>query len=180
MNVFFDTEFTGLHKETSLISIGMIAGNGQKFYAEIIDYDKKQVNEWIKDNVINNLWVVTKTIRECSECDYYYVGTKKQIAQYLREWISQFENVQLVSDVAHYDMVLFIDLFGGAFDLPDNVSPVCHDINQDIARFFKMTPKEAFNLSRECILGICDSGDNKHNALYDAEIIKKIYEFINY
>ena len=28
MKIFFDTEFTGLHKNTELISIGLIAENG--------------------------------------------------------------------------------------------------------------------------------------------------------
>ena len=35
MNIFFDTEFTGLRKDTTLISIGMIAENGKTFYAEL-------------------------------------------------------------------------------------------------------------------------------------------------
>ena len=31
MRLFFDTEFTGLHKNTTLISIGIIAENGKSF-----------------------------------------------------------------------------------------------------------------------------------------------------
>lgn len=178
MNVYFDTEFTGLHKGTTLISIGLIASNGKKFYAEIVDYDRSQVNDWIKENVINNLWAVSKTIDECSKFEYYHLGTKEQIAQKLKEWFLEFDSVQLISDVAHFDMVLLIDLFGGAFDLPKNVNPSCHDINQDIAKFLGVTEREAFDVSRECFLGICLSSE-KHNALYDAEIIKEIYEFIN-
>lgn len=178
MNVYFDTEFTGLHKGTTLISIGLIASNGKKFYAEIVDYDRSQVNDWIKENVINNLWAVSKTIDECSKFEYYHLGTKEQIAQKLKEWFLEFDSIQLISDVAHFDMVLLIDLFGGAFDLPKNVNPSCHDINQDIAKFLGVTEREAFDVSRECFLGICLSSE-KHNALYDAEIIKEIYEFIN-
>ena len=178
MNVYFDTEFTGLHKGTTLISIGLIASNGKKFYAEIVDYDRSQVNDWIKENVINNLWAVSKTIDECSKFEYYHLGTKEQIAQKLKEWFLEFDSVQLISDVAHFDMVLLIDLFGGAFDLPKNVNPSCHDINQDIAKFLGVTEREAFDVSRECFLGICLSSE-KHNALYDAKIIKEIYEFIN-
>ena len=178
MNVYFDTEFTGLHKGTTLISIGLIASNGKKFYAEIVDYDSSQVNDWIKENVINNLWAVSKTIDECSKFEYYHLGTKEQIAQKLKEWFLEFDSIQLISDVAHFDMVLLIDLFGGAFDLPKNVNPSCHDINQDIAKFLGVTEREAFDMSRECFLGICLSSE-KHNALYDAKIIKEIYEFIN-
>lgn len=178
MNVYFDTEFTGLHKGTTLISIGLIASNGKKFYAEIIDYDRSQVDDWIKENVINNLWAVSKTVDECSKHEYYHLGTKKEIAKKLKDWFLGFDSIQLVSDVAHFDMVLLIDLFGGAFDLPKNINPSCHDINQDIARFLGITEREAFDVSRECFLGICLSSE-KHNALYDAEIIKEIYEFIS-
>ena len=77
-------------------------------------------------------------------------------------------------------MVLFIDLFGTAFDLPQNVNPACHDINQDIARYYKISEKEAFDFSREEILqnnAIVIDG-YKHNSLYDAKVIKTIYEII--
>ena len=42
--IFFDTEFTGLHQNTTLISIGLIAETGQTFYAELTDYDRCQVD----------------------------------------------------------------------------------------------------------------------------------------
>jgi uncharacterized protein YprB with RNaseH-like and TPR domain len=33
--LFLDTEFTGLHQNTTLISIGLIADTGDTFYAEL-------------------------------------------------------------------------------------------------------------------------------------------------
>ena len=57
MNLYFDTEFTGLHKNTTLISIGIISEDGKTFYAELNDYDKSQVDEWIQSNVIDNLYL---------------------------------------------------------------------------------------------------------------------------
>ena len=45
MKIFFDTEFTGLHKGTELISIGMVDEVGRTFYAEFNDYDKNQIEE---------------------------------------------------------------------------------------------------------------------------------------
>ena len=79
-------------------------------------------------------------------------------------------------------MTLFIDLFGSAWDIPKNVSPVCHDINQDIAKFYYISDKEAFDFNREDIL--LDNDINiegeKHNALYDAKVIKAISEMISY
>ena len=64
--VFFDCEFTGLHQNTTLISIGLIAETGQTFYAELTDYDKSQIDEWLQTNVIDNLalWDA-KVIHKC-------------------------------------------------------------------------------------------------------------------
>lgn len=53
MLLFFDTEFTGLHKDTTIISLGIVAENGRKFYAEFTDYDEIQCDDWIKENVLN-------------------------------------------------------------------------------------------------------------------------------
>ena len=185
MKIFFDTEFTGLHKNTTLISIGMIDENKRSFYAEFIDYDETQCNDWIKENVINhlrrkgthNLYMEAydRINKETS-----IVGTKNQIKKKLEDWLSIYDEVELVSDVCHYDMVLFIDLFGTAFDLPRCINPACHDINQDIARYYEFSEKEAFDFSREELLqnnAITIEGD-KHNSMYDAKVIKKIYEII--
>jgi len=53
--IFFDTEMTGLHRGTTLVSIGMVSEDDKTFYAEFTDYDKSQVDPWIQENVINNL-----------------------------------------------------------------------------------------------------------------------------
>ena len=182
MKIFFDTEFTGLHKDTTLISIGLISEDRRCFYAELTDYDEAQCSDWIKEHVIANL-NLSKL-----ECDRkyianYHVGTKDDIALALGNWFKQFGQVELVSDVCHYDMVLLIDLFGTAFNLPDNVSASCYDINQDIARYYKISQLEAFDKSREEILWDrwrdgSVSGD-KHNSLYDAKVIRELYQILN-
>ena len=185
MKIYFDTEFTGLHKDTTLISIGLIAENGQEFYAEFDDYDESQCDDWIKENVIANLihdkpelWDFLGLDVTRVYDDIIGVGTV------LRRWLNQFdEDIQFVSDCCHYDMVLLIYLLGEtAFDLPRNVNPVCHDINQDIAYFYEISDKEAFNKSREEIVkevyGELADVYEKHNALHDAKVIKTIYENI--
>lgn len=185
MNLFFDCEFTGLHKDTTLVSIGIVAENGKKFYAEFSDYDESQCDDWIKENVLKHTIlegneVLAKRLGEDSDTTVV-LGSKADIRYELGEWLKQFDGVQFVSDVCHYDMVLMIDIFGGAFDLPKNVSAVCHDINQDIAKHYGISEKEAFDKSREEIASeLCAefiAGD-KHNALYDAEVIKAIYEAV--
>jgi len=44
MKIFFDSEFTGLHQKTTLISIGLISEDDRYFYYECIDYDKDHVD----------------------------------------------------------------------------------------------------------------------------------------
>lgn len=186
MNLFFDTEFTGLHAGTTLVSIGIVTENGKKFYAEFSDYDESQCDDWIKENVLKHTIlggndILAKRLGEDSETTVV-LGSKTDIQYELGEWLKQFDSVQFVSDVCHYDMVLLIDIFGGAFDLPKNVSAVCHDINQDIAKHYGISEREAFDKSREDIVSeLCDAfiPSDKHNALYDAEVIKAIYKEVN-
>lgn len=192
MLLFFDMEFTGLHKNTTPISIGIVSEDGKKFYAEFTDYDESQCNDWIKENVIKNLKLAGMGVG-VSDTDEnpplrIVMGDKRYIRQEANEWLRQFNKIQFVSDVCHYDFVLLIDLLtngGTALDLPENISAVCHDLNMDIARHFHVSDREAFDMSREKIMNdLCKTEDivtgNKHNSLYDAEVIKAIYEEIGY
>lgn len=51
----FDTEFTGLHQNTTLVSIGLVSDEGERFYAELTDYDETQCDDWITKNVLDHL-----------------------------------------------------------------------------------------------------------------------------
>ena len=186
MLLFMDEEFTGLHKDTTLISLGIVAEDGRKFYAELTDYDKSQCNNWINENVVKNLYLtgLEYFARLDGGRTIHMTGNKDKISGRLCEWLSQFDSVQFVSDVCHYDFILLIDLLtngGTALDLPDNVCASCHDINQDIARHYGISEQEAFDKSREeIIMELCGHGieGRKHNALYDAEVIMEIFKEI--
>lgn len=178
--IYFDTEFTGLHKNTTLISIGLVSDCGKKLYCECTDYDKSQVDDWIYKNVISNLWngnIKNPTIE-------YYIGKSEDISKKITNWLKQFETVQFVSDVCHYDFVLLIDLlYKHALNMPYNRhSAYCHDINSDIAIAYNISYIDAFNKNRESILYgnkvLLDVDIEKHNAIYDAIVIKEIYELL--
>lgn len=192
MKLFFDMEFTGLHKETTPISLGIVSEDGKKFYAEFTDYDESQCNDWIKENVIKNLKLAGMGVG-VSDTDEnpplrIVMGDKRYIRQEANEWIRQFNKIQFVSDVCHYDFVLLIDLLtngGTALDLPENISAVCHDLNMDIAKHYHISDREAFDMSREQIMNdLCGPEDvatgDKHNSLYDADVMRAIYEEIGY
>ena len=179
MRIYFDTEFTGLHKDTTLISIGCVAEDGSTFYAELTDYDKSQCDDWIQKNVIAHLKFNGENRGQNDGQGHMQIcGTKEEVKDYLTAWLSKYDEVQLVSDVCHYDMVLFIDLFGHAFKLPKGVNAACHDINQDIAKFYGISETEAFDKGREEIIADLTIDGDKHNALYDAKVIKEIYDMI--
>lgn len=188
--IYFDTEFTGLHKNTSLISIGLVSDCGKKFYAELLDYDIKQVNEWLRDNVLANTYYLkgTKTQFEY-DCDMI-CDVKNSVRARLLDWLDSFDsNIVFVTDVGHYDMVLLIDLLAdSALHLPNYISPTYIDLNNCIQEFVSsqynidVSIHTAFHMNREELLydafGIELDNINKHNAMYDALIIKQLYEKI--
>lgn len=171
MNLYFDTEFTGLHKDTTLISIGIISDDNRLFYAELNDYDKSQVNEWLQENVINNLRYNNKNIFK-AESGYNLAikGNLKEVSEALKEWIGQFEDVKIWSDCLAYDWVLFNHLFGHAFNLPNNI----YYIPFDICTLFEIKGINA-DISREEFINNSVIG-NKHNSLYDAKVIRACYK----
>lgn len=181
IKIFFDTEFTGLRKDTTLISIGLVSEDNKQFYAELIDYDEKQCDDWIKENVIKKLYKYNWKERESKYIPNYHLGAKSEIGMVLGNWLAQFDSVEFVSDVSHYDMVLLINLLGGVWGLPKHICPACIDINQ--AKKYNITLQQAFDESREDIL-YQNHRENKvkgdkHNALYDAKVIREIYQILN-
>ena len=160
MKVFFDTEFTGLHKNTSLISIGCVSEKKDVFYAELVDFNKNEVDDWLKSNVfsqtirVDSEGKLTKSdakregeISNYTDKSLFCVGNCMTVRNELMQWFDSIreENpIEFVSDVCHYDMVLLIDLLtngGSALQLPEWISACCHDINQDIAKFLKINEK---------------------------------------
>lgn len=197
MNLFFDTEFTGLHKNTTLISIGIISEDGRFFYGESMDFDKNQIDEWLQKNVIDNLLYNNKEGYYSSEelygnfsmdsFDYNYrsqnpdidpysnyntrmKGTINELSRDLRLWLDQFDDVTIWSDCLSYDWVLFNDLFGTAFDIPKQV----YYIPFDICTLFKVKEIDP-DISREAFIDNKIDGE-KHNSLYDAKVIKACYD----
>lgn len=189
MKIFFDTEFTGLHKDTTLISIGLVDYAGKRFYAELTDYDEDQCDDWVTENVLEHLILSgneeLKNELYGDEKATVVIGNRETVAEALREWLEKhkFYGVQFVSDVCHYDMVLLIDLlWGSAVDMPDYITPFCIDVAQSMVHVNGMNEQEAFDISREQFLtdrGISLPKGRKHNSLYDAEVIKAIFECLD-
>ncbi len=173
MKVFFDTEFTGLHQKTSLISIGLISEDEQTFYAEFTDYKAIQCDEWIINNVLKNLKYKPDEDRglyDISGKDTTTYGHTRFVVERLEKWLNQFESIELWSDCLAYDFVLFNELWGHAFNIPKNI----YYIPFDICTLFKIKNIDP-DISREVFTGMVD-GSQKHNALWDAKVIRACYD----
>lgn len=185
--LFFDTEFTGLHQNTTLISIGIVSEDGRTFYAEFTDYDKTQVDDWIRENVIAKLQFGDEekqkqsTVPFLTEGVHYRgFGNTETIKEYLIEWLKQFDSVQIWSDCLAYDWVLFCQIFGHAFSIPKSVYYIPFDIcpllllavnNADISR-----EEFAGNMIEVNDASMWGGGNKKHNALWDAYVIRACYK----
>lgn len=193
MNLFFDFEFTGLHAGTTPISLGIVAENFGFFYAEFTDYDETQIErekdggEFIKTNVLDNLILEKQNLKENDFYEYYKEndlfamkvrGNKSFIAEKLKKWLFSFNTqLEMWGDCLHYDWVLFLDLFGSAFDLPECV----YYIPFDICTLFKIKNidpdinREEFVKEYIKTYKEADDFSNKHNSLHDADIIMYCY-----
>lgn len=164
MRVFFDTEFTGLRKDTTLVSIGMVDMTGRDFYAELTDYNREMVDTWIQENVLTGL--IGKPAMQ------YTMGTLRSS---LERWLRLYPQVELWSDCLAYDWVLFCDIFGGALNLPKNI----YYIPFDLCTLMKVNNIDP-DTDREKFAGAVkkEGVKGKHNALYDAYVIRACYQAI--
>jgi len=160
MKIFFDTEFTGLHQNTTLISFGAISESGTEFYSELNDYDESQCDDWIKSNVIKNLRV-----------PHQLRITSEMLSINLRNWLESFNKpIEMWSDCLSYDWVLFNQLWGHAFKIPKCV----YYIPFDICTLMKIKGIDP-DINREEFSGLGNESC-KHNALWDARVIRACYE----
>lgn len=178
IKLFFDTEFTGLHQRTTLISLGIISEQGRTFYAEFTDYHADQIDEWLKENVIHKLVLndfdVDRDYSPYSN-DVVYKGSAEEVVQALMHWLGNDDQYEIWSDCLSFDWVLFCNLFGHAFSVPSNI----YYIPFDICTLFKVNGIDP-DISREKFgCGEHYADMPKHNALWDARVIKMCYDKLN-
>lgn len=175
--LFLDTEFTGLHQGTTLISLGIVAESGPTFYAECTDYAADQLSDWHREHVIDKL-----RFRH-EPADYLHIeegqhwqvkGSREQVREQVDAFLHRLGPVEIWSDCLAYDWVLFCELWGGSMGLPADVFYMPFDLatllwargeDPDVSR-------ETFVQSE---LGEL-VGAQKHNALWDAQVMRLMYQ----
>ena len=149
--IFFDTEFTDLHRDALLISIGLVSEDGRTFYAELSDgdachYDK--AGDFAKVEVLPLL--------EGGDC----LMTMAELAKRLAAWLAAFaEPVQLATDSETWDWRWVQQIFQKPGTWPANLDskPLILQFDaEEGARF------------ADAVQGAFDAGLRQHHALDDA------------
>jgi DNA polymerase III epsilon subunit-like protein len=99
--VFIDTEYTGEHAGTTLVSMGLVTLDGQELYLVYNDYERDQVTDWLRENVLGHLdTTVARPARE----------NLALLHKFLEGYVGDGK-LFLVSAGLTFDIVLFLDQF---------------------------------------------------------------------
>ena len=193
MKYFIDTEFIeGFHKPLfgkrrhfiDLISIGIMAEDGREYYAISNEFNPKDADNWVKENVISKLPSKyanpsDPSISPRSKAEAMLWKSNEQIKLEILEffgcWRDQLfyrapEGIEVYGYYADYDWVLFCSLFGRMIDLPKGFPMYCKDLKQ------MMDEK---GLSKDWKQLNCPDPVGEHNALVDARWNKTLFDTIN-
>lgn len=176
--LFYDSEFTGLTQNTSLISLAFVSEAGESLYAEFSDYKQNQVDDWLRANVLPHcLWLNDESRQpfvQCANSHTEVYGDSAFVAEKLATWFDQFSAIEIWADCLAWDWVLLAQLYGGAFGLPKHI----HYMPGDLSTLFRVKGLEP-DTSREEFAGTFDAViadvPVKHNALWDALVVRACY-----
>lgn len=210
MKYFLDTEFIeGFHKPLfgkrrhfiDLISIAIVAEDGREYSAVSNEYNYKDADQWVKDNVIVPLYLNTchgDQRNQMNETNFHKSFGKStlQISMEIEYFIrynvnSDKQPFEFYGYYADYDWVLFCSLFGRMIDLPKGFPMYCKDLKQILdekalsiypGTTFYHKPNTPDTLENRINWIKVRPGfpkqQNEHSALDDAKWNKKLYEFL--
>lgn len=172
MRYFYDTEFIEDGRTIELISIGIVANNGDEYYAVSQELTRRRVERklrrhgWLMANVVPSLpkpsgdW--NNHMPKSWLFDYHspLVKPRATIAGEVRDFLLACDPPELWADYGAYDHVALCQLWGTMMDLPPGIPMYTNDIQQEAAEF-----------------GIREDGlpqqvSGQHNALEDARHCK--------
>lgn len=144
--IFFDTEFTELGIDPRLISIGLVAEDGERsFYAELSDtYEDRHCSDFVREAVLPHLEGGSVRLDMAT------------LAQRLGPWLEGFgEPVKLVTDSLSWDWPWIQEIF-----YPDGTWPKNVDGKPEV-----LIQSQAFNVAVENAFA---GGLQRHHSLDDA------------
>lgn len=173
---FYDTEFHEDGETIDLISIGMVAEQGNEYYAinAEADWTRISAHPWLAEHVLPHLpgsWTLVRTAGEPRrewrpDMSDQRVKRKQQIATEVRDFIQWYgydrASHELWAWYGAYDHVALAQLFGRMIDLPDCIPMHTNDLKTLVGR------REV----AEVLTGA------EHDALVDARWNRDVYRWI--
>jgi len=207
MKYFIDQEFIeGFYKPTfgkrrhfiDLISIGIVSEDNRGLYFLSSEYNYKDADKWVKDNVI--LKAYTHAVhgdnrnRYSANTFHKSFGVPvKEIRKEILKFIGDDKDISFYGYYADYDWVLFCSIFGRMIDLPKGWPMYCIDLKQELDRRVAALTNSDFlthfhvpePLKFEDKLRLVKEKNvrypkqsNEHLAINDAAWNKELYKFL--
>lgn len=167
--VFLDTEFTGTHAFTTLVSLGLTTLDEKEFYVSLNDYDKDQVSPWLKENVFNHIDESQSISKQ---------EALPQLIDYLNSVRGEGE-INLISAGKNQDIVLFFELWHALHPdrtyfhtslLPDYLNHRRHFDLNTLLFAGEIDPK----INRDTWIDHRIQGE-AHHALHDARVVRECF-----
>lgn len=163
--IFMDGEFAKLKPNgIDLLSIALIKPNGEELYLEL-KFDGK-IEKWVKENVLPHLKQNKISKEKAIELIKDFVGEEKP---YLISYVNQFDwmgicrlfNVNTAEEIKEKIPFNWIPIDFGTILFERGIKPGHNSL-------IKLAKKYKIDVSKL----------NKHNALDDARLLKKVYDKI--
>lgn len=182
--IYYDTEFIDDGNTIELISIGMVADNGEEFYCINGDLSLKRLlsQPWHLENTVPSLPIRTvgdyKINWLAEHIDANLIKPKAEVRDEVYDFILRHTpiggQVELWAWYGAYDHVALAQLWGPMVKLPRLVPMYTNDLKQE------MTRKEKLGNPRlHYIMPMHDNKFTKHNALDDAKLLKIRAEWLD-
>ncbi|MGL4781589.1 MAG: hypothetical protein ACRCXN_12290 [Bacteroidales bacterium] len=165
--IFYDFEATNVSRDADMISVGLVAvtlyrnslcapneiNNEYRvktFYAELNDFSLEKCGDWVKENIVGKLqldYLKSNLISDVpingvdditDKNNIKLLGTSSHISKHLKEWLSQFEDIEFWADFDVIDKPMLIDLIADwnqqkDYTLHNKVYEDCKDVIELIA-----------------------------------------------
>lgn len=171
MRYFIDFEFIEDGHTIDPLSVGIVAEDGREYYAESNEANLFIANDWVKANVIPQLWSQRTDKREGNiwSREHNQIGgliSRARMATEIRSFCDpeQYGKPEFWGYYADYDWVALCQLFGTMMDLPKGWPMYCRDLKQwcdDLGN-----PR------------LPEQGKGEHHALADARWNREAWHFL--
>lgn len=194
MRYFLDTEFIDDGKTIDLISIGIVAEDGREHYAQSVEFKADKASDWVREHIFPTLLLhetpvgksphayrqglLNNTMRnhrdgQCEDDEHgKYADCPWRTRAQIKHDILSFMDVEAYGKpelwgwCSGYDWVVFCQLFGTMMDLPTGYPHYIKDFQQVL---------DERGISDD---ELPEQEDGLHNALADAQHLKKLWGYI--